>query len=109
MAPVMAVASRRKAALDEGVELHGRHQLSKGVALAKENATAKFDETMEFHAKLGLDPKYNDQQLRTTVSLPKGTGKQVSIGVLCEGADAQAALDAGAAKAGMDDLLAEIS
>merc|ERR1711937_574596 len=74
-----------------------------------EKATAKFDETMEFHARLGLDPKYNDQQLRTTVSLPKGTGKQVSIGVLCEAADAQAALDAGAAKAGMDDLLAEIS
>merc|ERR1719194_241117 len=109
MAPVMSVASRRKTALDESIDVDERHELSAGVALAKEKATAKFDETMEFHAKLGLDPKYNDQQLRTTVSLPKGTGKQVSIGVLCEGADAQAALDAGAAKAGMDDLLAEIS
>merc|ERR1719238_1333116 len=85
------------------------HALSEGVALAKEKATAKFDETMEFHAKLGLDPKYNDQQLRTTVSLPAGTGKKVSIGVLCEGQDAQAALDAGAKKAGMEDLLEDIS
>jgi large subunit ribosomal protein L1 len=109
MAPVMAVASRRKAALDATVDVDERHELSAGVALAKEKANAKFDETMEFHARLGLDPKYNDQQLRTTVSLPKGTGKAVSIGVLCEGADAQAALDAGAQKAGMEELLDEIA
>merc|ERR1719420_682714 len=100
MAPVMmAKSSRRKAALDVSVDADERYELTAGVALAKEKATAKFDETMEFHARLGLDPKYNDQQLRTTVSLPKGTGKEVSIAVLCEDSDAKAALDAGAAKA----------
>merc|ERR1719247_3071704 len=103
--------SRRKAGLDSstGVGAFVTHDLSAAVALAKEKATCEFDETMEFHAKLGLDPKYNDQQIRTTVSLPKGTGKKVSIGVLCDDADVQGALDAGATKAGMEDLLADIA
>merc|ERR1719217_100277 len=105
----MAKVSRRKAALDTSVDKEALHELTDGVKLAKEMATAKFDETMEFHARLGLDPKYNDQQLRTTVSLPKGTGKEVSLAVLCDDADAQAALDAGAKKAGMTDLIEDIS
>merc|ERR1712078_874246 len=86
-----------------------QHELSDGVKLAKKMATAKFDETIEFHARMGLDPKYNDQQLRTTVSLPKGTGKSVKIAVLCEDGDAKEALDAGATKAGMTELIEDIS
>jgi large subunit ribosomal protein L1 len=110
LAPVMSAAvSRRKAELDSSYDKEVQHELSDGVKLAKKMATAKFDETMEFHAKLGLDPKFNDQQLRTTVSLPKGTGKEVSIAVLCDDADAQKALDAGATKAGMTDLIEDIS
>lgn len=110
LAPVMkALPSRRKRDLDAGYDKQILHTLSDAVKKSKDMATASFDETMEFHARLGIDPKYNDQQLRTTVSLPKGTGKEVSIAVLCEDADAPAALEAGAAKAGMADLIEEIS
>jgi len=110
LAPVMkALPSRRKRDLDAGYDKQILHTLSDAVKKSKDMATASFDETMEFHARLGIDPKYNDQQLRTTVSLPKGTGKEVSIAVLCDDADAPAALEAGAAKAGMADLIEEIS
>merc|ERR1712025_1497867 len=105
---MMVKTSRRKRELDSTISVDDRHAIDAGVALVKEKATAKFDETMEFHARLGLDPKYNDQQLRTTVSLPKGTGKSVRIGVLCEDSEAQGALDAGAVKAGMTDFIEEI-
>merc|ERR1711924_437723 len=70
--------------LDAGYDKQILHTLSDAVKKSKDMATASFDETMEFHARLGIDPKYSDQQLRTTVSLPKGTGKEVSIAVLCE-------------------------
>ncbi|MFZ9289107.1 MAG: 50S ribosomal protein L1, partial [Vulcanococcus sp.] len=52
------------------------------VELVKANATAKFDETLEAHARLGIDPKYTDQQLRTTVALPHGTGQSIRIAVI---------------------------
>ena len=55
------------------------------VELVKANATAKFDETVEAHARLGIDPKYTDQQLRTTVALPHGTGQSVRIAVIARG------------------------
>ena len=55
------------------------------LALAQENATAKFDETMEAHARLGINPKYADQQLRTTVVLPRGTGQKVRVAVITRG------------------------
>jgi len=79
------------------------------VELVKANATAKFDETVEAHARLGIDPKYTDQQLRTTVALPHGTGQTVRIAVIARGEKVAEAKAAGADLAGDDDLVDTIA
>ncbi len=79
------------------------------VELVKANATAKFDETVEAHARLGIDPKYTDQQLRTTVALPHGTGQSVRIAVIARGEKVAEAKAAGADLAGDDDLVDTIA
>jgi large subunit ribosomal protein L1 len=79
------------------------------LALVKTNATAKFDETIEVHARLGIDPKYTDQQLRTTVALPHGTGQTVRIAVIARGEKVAEAKAAGADLAGDEELVDEIA
>ena len=79
------------------------------VELVKANATAKFDETLEAHARLGIDPKYTDQQLRTTVALPHGTGQTVRIAVIARGEKVAEAKAAGADLAGDDELVDTIA
>lgn len=76
--------------------------------LLKETATAKFVETAEAHISLKLDTKYADQQLRTTVILPKGTGKDIKVAVIAEGEKAAEALAAGAHIAGSKELIQDI-
>ncbi len=78
------------------------------LSLLKETATAKFDETVEVHIRLGIDPKYTDQQLRTTVALPKGTGQAVRVAVVARGELVKVAENAGADLFGSDDLIEEI-
>jgi large subunit ribosomal protein L1 len=77
--------------------------------LVKTNATAKFDETIEAHARLGIDPKYTDQQLRTTVALPHGTGQTIRVAVIARGEKVAEAKAAGADLAGDEELVDEIA
>jgi large subunit ribosomal protein L1 len=79
------------------------------IELVKANATAKFDETLEAHVRLGIDPKYTDQPLRTTVALPHGTGQTIRIAVIARGEKVAEAKAAGADLAGDDDLVDQIA
>ena len=79
------------------------------IQLVKDNATAKFDETIEAHIRLGIDPKYTDQQLRTTVALPKGTGQKIRIAVIAKGEKVSEASKSGADLAGEEDLIEKIN
>lgn len=74
-----------------------------------QTCSAKFDETAEAHIRLDIDTKYNDQQLRATVSLPAGTGKKVRVAVVCGEGEVEAAKSAGAEVAGADDLVEQIA
>ncbi|MBW4461073.1 MAG: 50S ribosomal protein L1 [Nodosilinea sp. WJT8-NPBG4] len=76
--------------------------------LLKETATAKFVESAEAHIRLGIDPKYTDQQLRTTVILPKGTGQTIRVAVIAKGEKVAEATAAGADLAGSEELINEI-
>ncbi len=82
---------------------------TEAIELVKANANAKFDETIEAHVRLGIDPKYTDQQLRTTVALPHGTGQAIRIAVIARGEGVAAAKAAGADLAGDDDLVDQIA
>jgi large subunit ribosomal protein L1 len=79
------------------------------IKLAKEVAPAKFDETVELHLRLGIDPRHSDQQVRTTVILPHGLGKTVRVLVFAEGEAARIAQDAGADYVADDEMIARIA
>lgn len=79
------------------------------IQLLQSIATANFIETAEFHAVLGIDPKYADQQLRATVILPKGIGKEIRVAVITKGEKAKEAQTAGADLVGSEELIEEIT
>jgi large subunit ribosomal protein L1 len=78
------------------------------IKLLKETSFTTFDPTVEVHLRLGIDPRHADQTIRSTVSLPHGTGKMVRVLVFAQGEAAQAAREAGADFVGADDLIARI-
>ncbi|MFT5025493.1 MAG: large subunit ribosomal protein L1 [Ilumatobacter sp.] len=78
------------------------------VRLAKETATAKFDESVDVSFRLGIDPRKAEQMVRGTVALPQGTGKDIRVAVFASGEAAEAAREAGADIVGADDLFAQV-
>ena len=101
--------SKRMQALLEKVDATREYEPAEAIKLLKETATAKFNETAEAHIRLGIDPKYTDQQIRTTVALPKGTGQEVKVAVVARGEKVNEASEAGAAIAGSEELIDDIS
>ena len=84
------------------------YPMDEAVRIVQQNATAKFVETVELHFRLGIDPRHSDQQIRTTVMLPHGTGKTVRILAFVDESQAEATLAAGADIIGTDEVIARI-
>ena len=82
--------------------------LAQAIELVKQNARAKFDETVEISMNLGIDPRHADQMVRGLISLPNGTGKTLRVGVFARAAKAEEALAAGADVVGAEDLAEKI-
>ncbi|MBR0655682.1 50S ribosomal protein L1 [Plastoroseomonas arctica] len=97
---------KRLKAVYAGFDREKSYALDEAIRLAKTNAKAKFDETIEMTMNLGIDPRHADQMVRGVVGLPNGTGKTVRIGVFARGAKAEEAKAAGADVVGADDLAA---
>ena len=85
-----------------------QYEVGEALEIVVNNAKAKFDETVEFHCRLGVDPKQADQQVRGVIVLPNGTGKTVKVLVLAKGDKADAATAAGADYVGAEELVAKI-
>ncbi|MGB3297477.1 MAG: 50S ribosomal protein L1 [Phormidesmis sp.] len=100
--------SKRMRSLLEKVDIERDYQPQEAISLLKETASAKFNETAEAHIRLGIDPKYTDQQIRTTVALPKGTGQEVRVAVIARGEKVTEASEAGATLSGSEELIEDI-
>src|SRR3546814_322648 len=96
---------RHTLSLHDALPIYKLHGVDEAIKLAKDNATAKFDETIEIALNLGVDPRHADQMVRGVVTLPKGTGKTVRVGVFARGAKADEAREAGADVVGAEDLM----
>ena len=92
----MAKNGKRRDAALKSYDRKQDYPLEEAVSLVRQLATAKFDETVELHMRLGIDPRHSDQQVRSTVLLPHGLGRSVRVLVFAEGEDARAAEEAGA-------------
>ena len=100
----MSKTGKRVKELDKKLEPDKIYSLEKAVQIVKENATAKFDETIEVSLNLGVDPKQSDQNVRGVVALPHGSGKTMRVAVFAKGDQAKIAQDSGADEVGAEDL-----
>jgi large subunit ribosomal protein L1 len=101
----MPKIAKRIQKIREGVDPNKSYGLDTAVAMVKERAVAKFDESIEIAMNLGVDPRHADQMVRGVVNLPNGTGKNVRVAVFARGAKADEAKAAGADIVGAEDLL----
>lgn len=100
----------KRSKLAQNLVLKKSYDVSDAVETLKQTATAKFVESAEAHFCLNIDPKYNDQQLRTSITLPKGTGKSIKIALLVsDNIDKQNLINQGADIVGSDNLIEEIT
>jgi len=99
---------KRYRALLEKVDTSKVYTLDEAAKLVKELASARFDETVEAHLKLGIDPRKSDQNVRSTVSLPHGTGKQVRVLAIAKGEKIKEAEEAGADYVGGEEMVQKI-
>lgn len=104
----MAKLSKRQKAMQGKIDRSKNYAVAEALKLAKEFATAKFDESIDVAVSLGIDPRKSDQLVRGSVVLPAGTGKSVRVAVFAQGEKAEAAKAAGADIVGFDDLAADI-
>ncbi len=101
----MAKLAKRVAKISDGIDRDKFYDLTTAVALIKERAVAKFDETIEVAMNLGVDPRHADQMVRGVVNLPNGTGRSVRVAVFAKGDKADEAKAAGADLVGAEDLV----
>ena len=101
----MAKLTKKAKTFATTIDREKLHGVDEAIALARANATSKFDETIEVAVNLGVDPRHADQMVRGVVTLPKGTGKTVRVGVFAKGAKADEAREAGADVVGAEDLM----
>ena len=90
------------------IEKNKAYEVQEAMDLVLKTGTAKFDETVELHMRLGVDPKHADQQVRGVVVLPNGTGKSVRVLVIAKGAKADEAVAAGAEYVGAEEMISKI-
>jgi large subunit ribosomal protein L1 len=101
----MTKLTKKQKAQAASVDREKFYAVDEALALVKQNATSKFDETVEVALNLGVDPRHADQMVRGVVNLPKGTGKSVRVAVFAKGAKADEAKAAGADVVGAEDLM----
>lgn len=104
----MAKLSKKQKALTEKLDAEKLYSLDEALVTLRENASKKFDETVEVALNLGVDPRHADQMVRGMVSLPAGTGKEMKVAVFAKDAKAAEALEAGADKVGAEDLMEDM-
>jgi large subunit ribosomal protein L1 len=104
----MAKLTKRMKAIREKVDANKEYEINEAVALLKELATAKFAESVDVAINLGIDARKSDQNVRGATVLPNGTGKDVRVAVFTQGANAEAAKEAGADIVGMEDLAEQV-
>ena len=105
----MAYKGKRLKKANESIDRNNYYDLADAVKLVKDNATAKFDETIEIAINLGVDPKHSDQMVRGIVDLPNGTGKTLRVAVFAKGDKAKEAEEAGADLVGAEELAEQIN